>query len=65
MKPKSVEDLIIDELDKLVSTRTDLIVSGHVADFAEYRHLAGVITGLLTAREVVKSLLNRYREYDE
>lgn len=54
-------ELLQDELEELIENRKDALAYGYAADYAEYRHLAGVITGLTSALERVKDL----RKYDE
>ncbi len=54
-------DILHDELKELIESRKDALAYGHAADYAEYRHLAGVITGLTSALERVKDL----RKYEE
>lgn len=49
------------ELEELIDSRKDALAFGHAADYAEYRHLAGVITGLTSALERIKDL----RKYEE
>ena len=54
-------EILQDELKELIDNRKDALAYGHAADYAEYRHLAGVITGLTSALERVKDL----RKYEE
>lgn len=54
-------EILQKELSELIEARKDAIAFGHAADYAEYRHLAGVITGLTSALERVKDL----RKYEE
>lgn len=54
-------EILQKELTELIDARKDAIAFGHAADYAEYRHLAGVITGLTSALERVKDL----RKYEE
>ena len=65
MRPKTIDDLLFTELDDLIEMRKNALAAGAVADFAEYRHLVGVITGLTTAKNIYLSLLKKQREYDE
>lgn len=54
-------EILQKELAELIEARKDAIAFGYAADYAEYRHLAGVITGLTSALERVKDL----RKYEE
>ena len=54
-------EILHNELVELIENRKDALAYGHAADYAEYRHLAGVITGLTSALERVKDL----RKYEE
>lgn len=54
-------ELAIKEFDDMIETRKNALARGHAKDYAEYQHIAGVITGLATANERLKDLL-RYEE---
>jgi len=54
-------EILQKELNELIEARKDAIAFGHAVDYAEYRHLVGVITGLTSALERVKDL----RKYEE
>jgi len=54
-------EILQKELNELIEARKDAMAFGHAADYAEYRQLAGVITGLTSALERVKDL----RKYEE
>lgn len=41
------------------------LLEGSVPDFAEYRHLAGVIRGLTQAEYIVKDLVQKLEQLDE
>jgi|688.fasta_scaffold938630_2 hypothetical protein len=53
---KTALDILRDELQEMVDTRSEIIAYGEVADFPAYKYLAGVITGLTLARERVLDL---------
>ena len=40
------------------------LIDGSCKDFAEYRHLCGVIQGLRRAKMEVADLVQRYEEFD-
>lgn len=54
-------EILHKELHEMIESRKDALAYGQAADYAEYRHLAGVITGLTSAFERVKDL-RRYEE---
>ena len=58
---KTVLDIIQQELSEAVESRKDAVAYGNAADYAEYRYLAGVISGLTSALERVKDL-QKYQE---
>ena len=49
------------EIDQLRNDQAVFLMGGGAKDFAEYRHLTGVITGLTSALERLKDL----RKHDE
>lgn len=53
---KTALDILRDELQEMVDTRSEIIAYGEVTDFPAYKFLAGVITGLTLARERVLDL---------
>ena len=60
MKPFSFEDWFEKELGEQIQNRKDAVASGNsVQDFAEYRHLVGVISGLTLALNTFKSQIGR------
>lgn len=54
-------EVAIKELNDMIEMRKNAIAKGHAKDYAEYQHIAGVITGLTTAMERLKDLL-KYEE---
>lgn len=59
---KTVLDILQDELSDAVETRKDSVAYGVAHDYAEYRYLAGVISGLTSALERVKDLQKYHEE---
>ena len=51
------------ELEDAIELRKDALAKGAVNDYAEYRQIVGVITGLTSALERVKDL-RKYQEED-
>lgn len=58
---KTVLDVLHSELTDAIESRKDALAYGIANDYAEYRYLAGVLSGLTSALERVKDLQN----YDE
>ena len=58
---RTVLDILKDELSDTIESRKDAVAYGQAADYAEYRYLAGVISGLTSALERVKDL-QKYQE---
>jgi hypothetical protein len=57
----AVRKEINDEIERI---KDDLCFSG-IRDFAEYRHLCGVVNGLLRAASYVSTLNKQWEESDE
>jgi len=57
----TVLDVLQRELETVIESRKNALATGAVADYAEYRHLVGVITGLTSALERIKDL-QKYQE---
>lgn len=57
----TVLDVLRKELDEAIETRVDNLAYGGADDFAQYKYLTGVITGLTSALERVKDL-QKYEE---
>ena len=53
------------EIDKLRADQISFLVAGSVKDFAEYRHLCGVIRGLTFAETFVNDLVQRMEKFDD
>lgn len=58
-------NVIRSELDKLKQDQTQFLAGGGAKDFAEYRHICGIIRGLNHADELVKDLVLRIDTDDE
>ena len=49
-------------------TRADqegFLSTGRVADYAEYRHVCGIIRGLNSAEQIINDLVQRLEESDD
>ena len=57
----NVIELVLKDIDDAIERRKDALASGHITDFAEYRHLVGIIAGLTSASERIKDLM-KYEE---
>jgi hypothetical protein len=53
------------EIDKLRSNQVTFLAGGGAKDFAEYRHVCGVIRGLTHAEQLVKDLVQKMEYSDE
>mgnify|MGYP000346627783 CR=1 FL=1 len=52
----------------ITETRADqesFLSTGRAADYAEYRHVCGIIRGLNTAEQIIKDLVQRLEQNDE
>jgi len=64
MDDKLIKYLLV-EFDKLRAEQSVFLNSGRAADYAEYRHLCGVIRGLTHAESIVKDLVQRMERSDD
>jgi hypothetical protein len=53
------------ELNKLSAEQASFLATGRVADFAEYRHICGIIRGLASAEQLVRDLVQKLEIADE
>jgi hypothetical protein len=53
------------EIDKLRSDQAVFLNGGGAKDFAEYRHVCGIIRGLSHAEQLVKNLVQKMEHSDE
>ena len=53
------------EIDKLRGDQIVFLSGGGAKDFAEYRHVCGVIRGLTHAEQLVKDLVQKLEYSDE
>lgn len=53
------------EIDKLRSDQVSFLAGGGAKDFAEYRHVCGVVRGLTHAEQLVKDLVQKMEYSDE
>jgi hypothetical protein len=53
------------EIDKLRSDQIAFLATGRANDYAEYRHVCGVIRGLTHAESIVKDLVQKLEKTDE
>ena len=64
MDPK-IANYLLAELDKLRAEQSIFLTTGRAADFADYRHLCGVIRGLTHAESIIKDLVQRLEHDDD
>jgi len=53
------------EINKLRGDQVSFLAGGGAKDFAEYRHVCGVIRGLTHAEQLVKDLVQKMEYSDE
>ena len=53
------------EIDKLRGDQVSFLAGGGAKDFAEYRHVCGVIRGLTHAEQLVRDLVQKLEYADE
>lgn len=58
---KTVLDVLREDLEEAIKSRKEALALGAVNDYADYRQLVGVITGLTSALDRLKDL----QKYDE
>ena len=58
---KTVLDVLREDLQEAITARKEALALGAVNDYADYRQLVGVITGLTSALDRVKDL-QKYEE---
>ena len=57
-------NLVVKSYEELINKHINTLVSGRVADFAEYKQIIGRIQGLNEAKMVFIDLLSRNEEDD-
>ena len=56
---------LISEIDKLRDDQATFLNGGGAKDFAEYRHICGVIRGLTHAEQLVRNLVQKMENYED
>jgi len=56
---------LANEIDKLRGDQVSFLAGGGAKDFAEYRHVCGVIRGLTHADQIVKDLAKKMEYSDD
>ena len=64
MNDYKVLEYLAKEIDKLRSDQAMFLNGGGAKDFAEYRHVCGIIRGLTHAETIVKDLVQRIHTDD-
>ena len=62
---KNATPYILREIDKLRADQAMFLNGGGAKDFAEYRHVCGVIRGLTHAEQLVKDLVQKMEYSDD
>ena len=65
MDNERVLNYLATEIEKLRSDQAAFLAMGRANDFAEYRHVCGVIRGLTHAEQLVKDLVQKMEYSDE
>ena len=58
-------DVLVQTLDKEITTKRDWIASGQAKDYSEYQRICGEIKGLLFARQEILDLKQKMENSDE
>jgi hypothetical protein len=53
------------EMEQLRTDQVAFLATGRANDFAEYRHVCGVIRGLTHAETIVRDLVQRMEKIDD
>jgi len=56
---------VANEIHKLADEQVNFLATGRVAEFAEYRHICGVIRGLANAEQLVRDLVQKMETDDD
>jgi hypothetical protein len=56
---------VANEIHKFADEQVNFLATGRVADFAEYRHICGVIRGLASAEQLVRDLVQKMENFDD
>lgn len=56
---------LLAEFQEEIDGNANALHQGAVKDFAEYKHLCGVIQGLRLAQSIVKALADKLENFDE
>jgi hypothetical protein len=62
---KKILELLHSRISERITTISESLVGGVAEDYAEYRRLCGVVTGLLTAQREIQDLATKLKETDE
>lgn len=65
MDTNRVLSYLAKEIEQLRTDQAIFIASGRANDFAEYRHVCGVIRGLTHVETIVKDLVQKLEKDDE
>jgi hypothetical protein len=65
METNRVLSYLAKEIEQLRTDQVVFLASGRANDFAEYRHVCGVIRGLTHAETIVKDLVQKLEKDDE
>ena len=65
MNPDKLLTYVVTEIQKLREDQAVFLNGGGAKDFADYRHVCGIIRGLTHAESIVRDLVQRLEKIDE
>ena len=63
--PKTVFDVLSDNIDEQISSAQVFLSSGSPNDYASYREVVGLIRGLETSKQFVEDLSRNFMDDDD
>jgi len=60
-----IAEFVVKELGKLKSDQASFLAGGGAKDFAEYRHVCGIIRGLIHAETLIADLVRKVEHSDD
>lgn len=61
----SIEGYLRSKLQEKLASTKEFLVGGQAKDYAEYRHLCGLIRGLEAAEDIINDLAKRHEDADD
>ena len=63
--PKTVFDVLKDNIDEQLSSAMDFLKGGAPKDYAHYREVVGLIRGLEASKSYIEDLSRNYMDNDD